>query len=57
MSNLQRNFGRLYAAQQRYNEALQAFATDVYYSSLEFGPENIRSRCSAGERPQAERGC
>merc|ERR1712159_883357 len=43
MSNLQRNFGRLYAAQQRYNEALQAFATDVYYSSLEFGPENIRS--------------
>lgn len=43
MSNLQRNFGRLYAAQQRYNEALQAFATDIYYSSLEFGPENIRS--------------
>ena len=26
MSNLQRNFGRLYAAQQRYQEALQAFA-------------------------------
>merc|ERR1712139_656318 len=23
--------------------ALQAFATDIYYSSLEFGPENIRS--------------
>eukprot|EP00397_Hematodinium_sp_SG-2012_P043557 GEMP01048442.1.p1 GENE.GEMP01048442.1~~GEMP01048442.1.p1 ORF type:complete len:357 (+),score=77.06 GEMP01048442.1:121-1191(+) len=43
MSNLQRNFGRLYAAQQRYNEALQAFATDIYYSSLEFGPEHIRS--------------
>lgn len=43
MSNLQRNFGRLYAAQQRYNEALQAFATDIYHSSLEFGPENIRS--------------
>merc|ERR1719443_1807190 len=43
MSNLQRNFGRLYAAQQRYNEALQAFATDIYYSGLEFGPENIRS--------------
>jgi len=43
MSSLQRNFGRLYAAQQRYNEALQAFATDIYYSSLEFGPENIRS--------------
>merc|ERR1739848_531996 len=46
MSNLQRNFGRLYAAQQRYNEALQAFATDIYYSSLEFGPENIRSSAS-----------
>eukprot|EP00928_Gymnodinium_smaydae_P011300 TRINITY_DN14189_c1_g1_i1.p1 TRINITY_DN14189_c1_g1~~TRINITY_DN14189_c1_g1_i1.p1 ORF type:complete len:370 (-),score=77.15 TRINITY_DN14189_c1_g1_i1:164-1273(-) len=43
VSNLQRNFGRLYAAQQRYNEALQAFATDIYHSSLEFGPENIRS--------------
>uniref|UniRef100_A0A7S4PS91 MYND-type domain-containing protein n=1 Tax=Alexandrium monilatum TaxID=311494 RepID=A0A7S4PS91_9DINO len=43
MSNLQRNFGRLYAAQQRYNEALQAFATDIYHSSHEFGPENIRS--------------
>jgi len=43
MSNLQRNFGRLYAAQQRYNEALQAFATDIYHSSLEFGPENLRS--------------
>jgi len=43
MSNLQRNFGRLYAAQQRYNEALQAFATDIYHSSKEFGPENIRS--------------
>lgn len=43
MSNLQRNFGRLYAAQQRYNEALQAFATDIYYSSQENGPENIRS--------------
>jgi len=43
MSNLQRNFGRLYAAQQRYNEALQSFATDIYHSSLEFGPENIRS--------------
>jgi len=43
MSNLQRNFGRLYAAQQRYNEALNAFATDIYHSSLEFGPENIRS--------------
>lgn len=43
MSSMQRNFGRLYAAQQRYNEALQAFATDIYYSSLEYGPENIRS--------------
>eukprot|EP00451_Oxyrrhis_marina_P021542 CAMPEP_0204354914 /NCGR_PEP_ID=MMETSP0469-20131031/33748_1 /ASSEMBLY_ACC=CAM_ASM_000384 /TAXON_ID=2969 /ORGANISM="Oxyrrhis marina" /LENGTH=361 /DNA_ID=CAMNT_0051342079 /DNA_START=41 /DNA_END=1126 /DNA_ORIENTATION=- len=43
MSSLQRNFGRLYAAQQRYTEALQAFATDIYYSSREFGPENVRS--------------
>lgn len=25
MSHLQRNFGRLYAAQQRYNESINAF--------------------------------
>lgn len=43
MSSLQRNFGRLYAAQQRYNEALNAFATDIYYSSKDNGPEHIRS--------------
>lgn len=43
VSSLQRNFGRLYAAQQRYTEASQAFATDIYHSSLEFGPEHMRS--------------
>ena len=43
MSQLHRNFGRLYTAQIRYNEALHAFATDIYYSSLEHGPEHIRT--------------
>eukprot|EP00400_MALV-I_sp_L67-5_P000936 gene936-587_t len=43
MSQLHRNFGRLYTAQLRYNEALHAFAMDIYYSSLEHGPEHIRT--------------
>ncbi|CEL93868.1 unnamed protein product [Vitrella brassicaformis CCMP3155] len=43
MSNLQRNFGRLYAAQQRYNESLEAFASDIYYSACEFGPQSVRT--------------
>ncbi|CAD7939267.1 unnamed protein product [Amoebophrya sp. A25] len=43
MSHLQRNFGRLYAAQQRYSESIQAFAIDIYYSSLEHGPDSIRT--------------
>jgi hypothetical protein len=43
MSHLQRNFGRLYAAQQRYNESIKAFAIDIYYSCLEHGPDHIRT--------------
>lgn len=42
-SNLQRNFGRLYQAQHRYDDALKAFATDIYHSSLVHGPEHLRS--------------
>ncbi len=40
-SHLYRNFGKLYASQGRYAEALKQLANDVYYSSLESGPEHI----------------
>lgn len=43
MSHLQRNFGRLYAAQQRYQESITAFAIDIYYSCLQHGPDHIRT--------------
>lgn len=40
-SQLYRNFGKLYASQGRFNDALKQLALDVYYSSLESGPEHI----------------
>jgi tetratricopeptide (TPR) repeat protein len=40
-SQLHRNFGRLYASQGKFEEAVYQLANDVYYSSLQFGPENI----------------
>lgn len=40
-SQLYRNFGKLYASQGRYDEALKQLSNDVYYSSLECGPEHI----------------
>jgi hypothetical protein len=40
-SQLYRNFGKLYASQGRYDDALKQLANDVYYSSLESGPEHI----------------
>ena len=40
-SQLRRNFGRLYASQGKYDEALRQLADDVYYSSLMVGPEHI----------------
>jgi tetratricopeptide (TPR) repeat protein len=40
-SQLYRNFGKLYASQGRYKDALRQLANDVYYSSLESGPEHI----------------
>jgi tetratricopeptide (TPR) repeat protein len=40
-SQLRRNFGKLYAAQGKYEEALRQLADDVYYSSLMVGPEHI----------------
>ena len=40
-SQLYRNFGKLYASQGRFDDALKQLALDVYYSSLESGPEHI----------------
>ena len=40
-SKLHRNFGKLYASQARFDEALKELANDVFYSSLEIGPEHI----------------
>ena len=40
-SQLHRNFGKLYASQGRYQEALQQLSSDVYFSSLEIGPEHV----------------
>ncbi|KAJ3026103.1 UNVERIFIED_CONTAM: Zinc finger MYND domain-containing protein 12, partial [Siphonaria sp. JEL0065] len=40
-SQMHRNFGMLYASQEEYGEALTQLAQDIYYASLEKGPENI----------------
>uniref|UniRef100_A0A7S1CK24 MalT-like TPR region domain-containing protein n=1 Tax=Bicosoecida sp. CB-2014 TaxID=1486930 RepID=A0A7S1CK24_9STRA len=40
-SKLHRNFGKLYASQGKFPEALKELAVDIYYSSLEFGPEHV----------------
>ena len=40
-SQLRRNFGRLYASQSKFDEALRQLADDVYYSSLMVGPEHV----------------
>ena len=40
-SQLHRNFGKLYAAQGKNPEALQQLSQDVYYASLEVGPEHV----------------
>lgn len=45
-SQLHRNFGKLYSAQGKLNEALQELVKDVYCSSLEVGPEHVNT--SAG---------
>lgn len=42
-STLRRNFGKLYAAQGRYEEALHHLADDIYHSSLQFGPEHVHT--------------
>merc|ERR1711871_1091224 len=40
-SQLHRNFGKLYAGQGKHHEALKQLAHDIYFSSLEVGPEHI----------------
>lgn len=40
-SKLHRNFGKLYASQGKFADALKELAVDIYYSSLEFGPEHV----------------
>ncbi|CAD7698447.1 unnamed protein product, partial [Ostreobium quekettii] len=42
-SQLNRLYGQLYAAQQNYDDALQAFAKDVYHCSLEYGTDEPRT--------------
>ena len=40
-SQLHRNFGKLYAGQGKHAEELKQLAHDVYFSSLEVGPEHV----------------
>ena len=40
-SQLHRNFGKLYSAKGKLDEALQELAKDIYCSSLEVGPEHV----------------
>ena len=38
-----RNFGKLYAAQRKYEKALKHFAVDVYYTATLKGPDHIET--------------
>lgn len=40
-SQLYRNFGKLYASQGKYEEALRQLANDIYFSSLQVGPDHV----------------
>uniref|UniRef100_A0A7S2V026 MalT-like TPR region domain-containing protein n=1 Tax=Fibrocapsa japonica TaxID=94617 RepID=A0A7S2V026_9STRA len=40
-SQLHRNFGKLYTAQDKLEDALKELAQDIYSSSLEVGPEHV----------------
>jgi tetratricopeptide (TPR) repeat protein len=42
-SQLYRNFGKLYASQGKYDEALRQLANDIYFSSLQSGPEHVET--------------
>ncbi|KAF4659693.1 zinc finger, MYND-type containing 12 [Perkinsus olseni] len=43
VSAMQRNFGRLYVAQEKYSEALRSFAEDTYQTTCRFGPRDPRT--------------
>jgi len=40
-SQLSRNFGKLYSAQGKLDKALEELSKDIYFSSLEVGPEHV----------------
>jgi tetratricopeptide (TPR) repeat protein len=40
-SQLYRNFGKLYASHGKLDDALRQLANDVYFSSLQVGPEHV----------------
>jgi tetratricopeptide (TPR) repeat protein len=42
-SKLHRNFGKLYALKGSYSDALRHMAKDIYYLSLDLGPENVQT--------------
>lgn len=42
-SQLSRLYGQLYALSGKYPQALQSFAEDVYYCSLEYGTQDTRT--------------
>jgi len=42
-SKLHRNFGKLFALKGNYSEALRHMANDIYYLSLDLGPENVQT--------------
>ncbi|KAF4724269.1 zinc finger, MYND-type containing 12 [Perkinsus olseni] len=43
VSAMQRNFGRLYVAQEKHSEALRSFAEDTYQTTCRFGPRDPRT--------------
>ena len=42
-AQLSRLYGQLYALQGKHNQALQSFAEDIYYCSLEYGTQDVRT--------------
>ena len=42
-SQLSRLFGQLYSLQGKFDNAIHAFSEDMYYCSLEYGPQDLRT--------------
>ncbi|EAY13403.1 MYND finger family protein [Trichomonas vaginalis G3] len=42
-SQLSRNFGKLYTSKLQYDKALKHFASDVYFTALQKGPDHIET--------------